>query len=128
MMRMKTNKAAERLARKAREFPKAMQRQLRVAMPKAGQTWQTQARILAPERDGNLKDAIDYEVTHGGLQLVMFVDAERLPVPGNARWQEFGTAKMPANPYFFAAWRTKKRAVRVRIRRALKLGAQKAAE
>lgn len=36
-----------------------------------------------------------------------------------ARFQEFGTVKMPANPFFFPVWRARKRRVKGRISRAI---------
>lgn len=38
----------------------------------------------------------------------------------NARIQEFGTKNMPANPYFFAAWRPMRSSVRGSITRAVR--------
>lgn len=42
-----------------------------------------------------------------------------------ARFQEFGTVRMPANPFFFPAWRANRRGVRSRITRAVKRGFRK---
>jgi HK97 gp10 family phage protein len=36
-----------------------------------------------------------------------------------ARFQEFGTVKMPANPFFFPVWRAKRKSVKNRITRAM---------
>jgi len=36
-----------------------------------------------------------------------------------ARFQEFGTANMSANPFFFPVWRARKRRVKSRISRAI---------
>jgi len=36
-----------------------------------------------------------------------------------ARFQEFGTLKMPANPFFFPVWRVWRRRVKTRISRAI---------
>ena len=36
-----------------------------------------------------------------------------------ARWQEFGTKNMPANPFFFVTWRGNRRRVRSGITRAV---------
>ena len=35
-----------------------------------------------------------------------------------ARWQEFGTEKMPASPFFFVVWRANRTRVRSGISRA----------
>ena len=36
-----------------------------------------------------------------------------------ARFQEFGTINMPANPFFFPVWRARRRRVKARISRAV---------
>lgn len=36
-----------------------------------------------------------------------------------ARFQEFGTVNMPANPFFYPVWRVRRRRVRGRISRAI---------
>lgn len=41
-----------------------------------------------------------------------------------ARFQEFGTAKMPASPFFFVVWRSNKQRVRSSISRAVKKAVQ----
>jgi len=43
-----------------------------------------------------------------------------------AAFQEFGTAKMTANPFFFPVWRARRRSVRTRISRAVTRGLKKA--
>lgn len=37
-----------------------------------------------------------------------------------ARWQEFGTKNMPANPFFFVVWRANRRRVRSSISRTVR--------
>lgn len=37
-----------------------------------------------------------------------------------ARFQEFGTADMAANPFFFPVWKARKRSVKARLTRAVK--------
>lgn len=37
-----------------------------------------------------------------------------------ARFQEFGTINMPANPFFYPVWRVKRRSVRSKITRAIR--------
>lgn len=44
-----------------------------------------------------------------------------------ARFQEFGTRKMPANPFFFPAWRANKTAVKAGLGRAIKRAAARVA-
>lgn len=115
-----------RLKQKAREIPEKMQEELRVDMPKAGEAWQDQARLLAPEITGNLKRSIKYKVENRGLSLKMYVDPTGLPKWFNSDlslWIEYGAKGTPAQPYFFVSWQIKKRAIRTRLRRAMKRGA-----
>lgn len=44
-----------------------------------------------------------------------------------ARWQEFGTVNMAANPFFFPAVRLNARAGRARVRRAIRQGIKEGA-
>ena len=39
-----------------------------------------------------------------------------------ARFQEFGTVKMPANPFFFPVWRARRKRIKNRISRAVSKG------
>ena len=43
-----------------------------------------------------------------------------------ARFQEFGTVKMPANPFFYPAWRANKTRTRSAIKRAVSKAVRKA--
>lgn len=43
-----------------------------------------------------------------------------------ARFQEFGTRNMPANPFFFPSYRAKRRAIRSGLSRAIKRGLKNA--
>lgn len=61
---------------------------------------------------------------YGRLSITIYVGT-RDKARGNAdafyaRWQEFGTVKMPANPFFFPAWRSNKTRVNNNIRGAIK--------
>lgn len=44
-----------------------------------------------------------------------------------ARWVEFGTSKMSAQPYFYVSWRANRRSTRSRISRAVNKAAKKVA-
>lgn len=43
-----------------------------------------------------------------------------------ARFQEFGTAKMPANPFFFPVWNGEKRRAKANIRNAVRRAIKRA--
>lgn len=68
-----------------------------------------------------------------GMAVTLYAGNQQTLVPGaggkmhqNARLQEFGTADMPANPFFFPAVRLTKKRARARLSRAIRKGAQKA--
>jgi HK97 gp10 family phage protein len=44
-----------------------------------------------------------------------------------ARWVEFGTQKMPAQPYFYVSYRANKKKVKSRVRRAITKAAKQVA-
>lgn len=43
-----------------------------------------------------------------------------------ARFQEFGTRKMPANPFFYPVWRARRKTVKARVGRAIRAAIKKA--
>ena len=45
-----------------------------------------------------------------------------------ARWQEFGTANMPASPYFYVSWRANRKQVRRGVRKAVRDAARATAQ
>lgn len=45
-----------------------------------------------------------------------------------ARWQEFGTQDMPANPYFYVSWRASKKGAKRAIRKAITASAKQVAK
>jgi len=68
-----------------------------------------------------------------GLAVTMYAGNERTLVTNkegerfqNARLQEFGTKEMPANPFFYPAYRFVRKRIRDRLARAIRVGAKKA--
>ena len=89
-------------------------------------------KSIAPRRTGTGADSIGWTwgdapagsmtigtvgaKEYGSLRIVIYAGA------GDAfymRFQEFGTLKMAANPFFFPVWRARKRRTRGRITRAI---------
>jgi HK97 gp10 family phage protein len=72
------------------------------------------------------KSATDLTVTmYAGDQSTMVTNKRGVRFQ-NAKIQEFGTKKMPANPYFFPGFRIGKKRAKPRIARAVTAGAKKA--
>ena len=63
--------------------------------------------------------------SYNTLRIVIYAGNEKTRVGERdqfqlARLQEFGTQEMPANPFFFVTWRTKRQRVRSRITRSIR--------
>lgn len=118
-------KGLERMKTRARELPKKVRRRMTEAA-------QTNARLLkeaaardAPYRDGELRLSIRYYAVRGTEGLVWRVVAGNVADDNgltNARWQEFGTENMPAQPFFFTNYRIMKPRFSARMSRAMKKG------
>ena len=93
----------------------------------------SQMYSLAPQRTGDLAGSIGWTWgdAPGGSVVIGQVGGReygtmRITIYAGdretfyARFQEFGTVNMPANPFFFPAWRANRRRVRSRISRAIK--------
>jgi len=92
-----------------------------------------QMESFAPERSGDLVGSIGWvwgsDTPKGSFSLGTLSgknENELITIfAGNkdafyARFQEFGTIGMSANPFFFISWRLQKRGVRARMSRAVK--------
>lgn len=73
-------------------------------------------RRLAPDDpntpDPDLESSIQWQEEHE-LRRKVFTDDFK------ARWQEFGTVKMSASPFFWPAYRLKRKKLANRIKRAI---------
>lgn len=113
-------------------LPKRVQQALRDAMEKSADDVVSMMKRLAPIDSGDLQMSISW--TWGDPPKGAVVVAQSEPGPGDlritifagnkeayyARWIEFGTAEMRAQPFFYPSWRTKRRSVRARMARAMK--------
>lgn len=97
------------------------------------------ARRFAPEDDGVLRDSIRHEDASDDSRISQRVEAggptTTNPVRQSAKAtadydyalaQEYGTADMPANPFFWPAWRLKRKAYKRRMSKAAKAAIGKA--
>ncbi len=117
--------------------PEGVRREVRKAMEAAAEDIVQQMRRLAPKDSGDLARSIGWtwgappggtiRVTSIGGDPDMTITVYAGGKVGSAdafyaRFQEFGTRKMPANPFFFPTWRQKKRSVRAKLAGAVRRG------
>lgn len=99
-----------------RAIPPAVRRAVAPALDQSADELVTTQRSLAPDdpKTGppDLKTSIKWR-RENELQRIVFTDDFK------ARWQEFGTVKMAANPFFWPAYRLKKKRLSGRIKRAI---------
>lgn len=123
---------------KLAKMPAAIATRAKEAMEKGADEIVAMIKRLVPVDDGVLRDSIGWtwgEAPAGSMVLLKgsrgqtYMGARLVIYAGNdkafyARMQEFGTQKMPANPYFFVSYRSlkdrTKRRVSLASRRALK--------
>lgn len=107
-------KEAEKIVKLMRAFaPKGTSLQL---LNSIGWTWGDvpPGAITVGKVAGNQFDRIAIKIYAGGGDAFY------------AKFQEFGTVKMAANPFFFPVYRAEKRRVKSNLRRAVKRGFKKA--
>lgn len=135
------------LRAKMRALPKVAKDEIRAAIAQSAEEVVAMARRLVPVETGALRNSIGWtfgkppegsmvlgEVGEGDLRAVIFAGSNATMVANErghkwqlARLQEFGTTKMPANPYFFSSYRAVKRRVKGRVTRATRKAARKVA-
>ncbi len=109
------------------KIPRAMRRELRLALEKDAAEWVQLARSLAPRdpKDGTpLHDSIRHYPTETGGQIVV-AGGKTTTKPSEAGpydyavGREFGNSVAPAQPFFWPAYRALKKKFQSRRRRAL---------
>ncbi|MGE0845838.1 MAG: HK97-gp10 family putative phage morphogenesis protein [Flavobacteriaceae bacterium] len=127
----------DRLRAKLKALPEAAKVGIRVAMEQGATEIVDLARSLCPVDRGDLRDSIGWtwgDAPRGAMVLAQGGEGDlRVTVyAGNdeayyARWVEFGTQKMAAQPFFFPAYRALRKRVKGRISRATTKAAKKVA-
>jgi len=127
------------LRAKLRALPREYKAEIRVALAQSAEEVAAMARRLAPVESGALRASIGWtfgKAPKGSMVLAEAgsddTDLRVVVFAGNdrafyARWQEFGTVKMAANPFFFPSYRANRRRIKARITRATRKAARKAA-
>lgn len=138
-----------KLDKKLKRLPPETKKRVKQAMEQAADKVVAMMKNLAPESAdgshgrpaGTLRDSIGW--TWGAAPKGSFVlaalkgagvggDLTLTIYAGNkeayyARWQEFGTVKMPASPYFYVSWRANRKEARREVRKAVRDSAKAAA-
>lgn len=133
--------------KRMREVPEAVRSEVRRQLEKEATKVVAAMKILAPHDEGHLRASIGWtwgEPPRGSVALGSAAPSAPPPAGDGAargtritiyagggkafyaRFQEFGTVRMPANPFFFPAWRAERSRVRAALRRAVKRGFAKA--
>lgn len=117
-------------------MPKRVEDAARKAMETGAEELVSMMKRLAPIDTGDLQMSISW--TWGaapkgsvvlaksapdskGMRITIFAGSKEAFY---ARWQEFGTTEMPANPFFFPSWRALRKRIRSRIVRNMKKAIQ----
>lgn len=128
----------QKLNRKLGKIPAAVREEVRTAMVRSAREIADLAEVLVPQPTGRLAGSIGWtwgEAPRGVLSLGKVATGGDMTITvyaGDreafyARWVEFGTVKVAAQPYFFPAYRALRKRSKSRIRRAWTRGIKKAA-
>lgn len=125
-------KGLDRLNRRWRAIPKNARINVRAAMEDLASDIVEEMWSRAPYLDGVLSGSIGWTwgdapagsmtigkvggKEYGAMRITIYAGGGEAFY---ARFHEFGTQDMPANPFFFPVWRARKRRVKGRISRAM---------
>jgi HK97 gp10 family phage protein len=110
--------------RSFKAIPPAVRKAVRPAIDKGADELVSRMQYLAPEGEGQLKQGIGKEpIDELGVRVVAS-DTSTSGGGDNALFQEYGTANMDRNPFFWPSVNTLKKRVRSRIDRAISKAAK----
>lgn len=129
-----------RLERKLRALPGVAKDKIRAELAKQADIIVALAKSLVPVDSGDLRDSIGWtwgrapkgSMILAATQASLGSDLSLTIYAGSdeayyARWIEFGTIKMPAQPFFFVSYRANRRGAKNAIRRAVRSAARQVA-
>lgn len=90
------------------------------ALNRGGRDMVARAKALAPVDDGDLRDANRYRIEASDRRVAAVIENTDF----KARWLEFGTQRMPAQPFFWPAMRGLRKRMTGRVKRALSRAAK----
>lgn len=127
----------KKLNRKFKALPDAAQTEMREAIAKSAREITDLAESLVPQDSGALAASIGWtwgdppkgsmviaQAKQGDLTATIYVGDDEAYY---ARWIEFGTQKMAAQPFFFVAYRALRKRSKSRIKRSQRKAAKKVA-
>lgn len=156
MARQSTILGLAKLQRKLDRLPKVARDQIRQKMAEAADETVAMMKSLAPvlkepddrRRAGALRDSIGWTWGQapkgsmviasmkgagigGDLTITIFAGSRDKTRGADdafyARWVEFGTQNMPAQPFFYVSWRASRRSARRKVRAAVRSAARQVA-
>ncbi|KAB0538470.1 HK97 gp10 family phage protein [Pseudochrobactrum saccharolyticum] len=130
-----------KLQRKIGRLSKVAKQEIKQALEQSAEEIVSLAKSLVPVDQGALRDSIGWtwgKVPKGAMTIGKVAEASlagELTITiyaGNsdafyARWVEFGTQKMGAQPYFYPSYRANKKSTRNRIRSSVRQAAKQVA-
>lgn len=132
----------DRLKRKLAAMPEAVKTRARAALEKNATEITDMQKRLAPFKSGALRNSINWvygsppksALSSGDTESAGFISGIRVSVFAGddaafyARWVEFGTQQgVPAQPFFYPAYRALKKRAKARLARAVRDGVKAAA-
>lgn len=128
----------EKLQKKLDRLPAAAKTAIMEAMAKSADDIVRVAKSLVPKDSGDLEKSIGWvwgskaprgsislgTVRQGDLVLTIFAGSDEAFY---ARWIEFGTQKMAAQPFFLVSYRARRKSAKSRISRAISKAAKRVA-
>lgn len=127
----------EALKRRIAAIPKAARVEIAKALDASAAEMVASAKHLAPDDDGDLQSSIRWSqgetplarvIEAGGPTTTRPVREGQSATYDYALAQEFGTEKMPAQPFFYPAYRIIRKRIVGRVRRAVSKAARTAAK
>ncbi|MBD9569037.1 HK97-gp10 family putative phage morphogenesis protein [Ensifer sp. ENS08] len=122
-------KGVKELEKKLLAMPKRVEIAARKAMEKGADELVQMMRRLVPVDQGDLRESIAWTWGEAPKESVVLAESEpdarglKITVYATdykARWIEFGTIKMRAQPFFFPSYRTLRKRIQSRIKREVK--------
>ncbi|PDT79958.1 HK97-gp10 family putative phage morphogenesis protein [Sinorhizobium sp. BJ1] len=122
-------KGVSELNKALASMPKRVENASKKAMAKGADELVSMMKRLVPVDQGDLRNSIAWkwgEAPKGAVVLAQSEPTERglkitvYATDYKARWLEFGTVKMRAQPYFFTSYRSLKKRIQSRIKRDMK--------
>lgn len=120
-----------RLDRKLKRLPQVARQHMQAEMEKVAEEIVAMMRRLAPKDQGDLAASIGWtwgkapkgatvvavakSKLGGDLTITIYAGSTEAYY---ARWQEFGTQDMPAQPYFYVSWRASRKTAKSQMRKA----------